>query len=108
MSGEPPYDDAALAARDFPLEEDRARWQRNLEHVRAIRAALAARDFPDSPGYEAYLDAVEAVERRRYVHALRRAAAAERAAQELAEDLEEAVDLAEVIELRPTAEEHGK
>ena len=80
MSGEPPYDDAALAARDFL----------------------------DSPGYEAYLDAVEAVERRRYVHALRRAAAAERAAQELAEDLEEAVDLAEVIELRPTAEEHGK
>ena len=108
MSGEPPYDDAALTARDFPLEEDRARWQRNLEHVRAIRAALAARDFPDSPGYEAYLDAVEAVERRRYVHALRRAAAAERAAQELAEDLEEAVDLAEVIELRPTAEKHGK
>ena len=108
MSGTPPYDDAALTARDFPLEEDRARWQRTLEHVRAIRAALAARDFLDSPGYEAYLDAVEAVERRRYVHALRRAAAAERAAQELAEDLEEAVDLAEVIELRPTAEEHGR
>ena len=93
MSGTPPHD------------EDRARWDRNLEHVRAIRAALEAHDFTElTTATQADLDAAEATERRRYTDALRRAVAADRAAQAL----EEAVDLAEVIELRPTAEEHGK
>ena len=94
MSGTPPHD------------EERARWDRNLEHVRAIRAALAAHDFTDlTTATQADLEAAEG---RRYVDALRRAVAAERAAQEAAQALEEAVDLAEVIELRPCAEEHGK
>ena len=103
MSGTPPHD------------EERARWDRNLEHVRAIRAALEAHDFTElTTATQADLDAAEATERRRYTDALRRAVAADRAAQEAdradraAQALEEAVDLAEVIELRPTAEEHGK
>ena len=97
MSGEPPYD------------EERARWDRNLEHVRAIRAALEAHDFTElTTATQADLDAAEATERRRYADALRRAVAAERAAQEAAQAVEEAVDLAEVIQLRPTAEENGK
>ena len=90
MSGTPPHD------------EDRARWDRNLEHVRAIRAALEAHDFTElTTATQADLDAAEATERRRYTDALRRAVAAERAAQEAAQALE-------VIQLRPTAEENGK
>ena len=89
-----------------PEDEDRARWDRNLEHVRAIRAALAARDFTDlTTATQADLEAAEG---RRYVDALRRAVAAERAAQEAAQAAQEAVELAEVIELRPCAEENGK
>jgi len=90
-------------------DEDRARWDRNLDHVRAIRAALEAHDFTElTAATQADLDAAEAAEGRRYVDALRRAVAAERAAQEAAQAAQEAVDLAEVIQLRPTAEENGK
>ena len=102
MSGEPPPD------------EDRARWDRNLEHVRALRAALAANDYTElTTATPADLDASEAAERRRHDYRLRLAAAEARAAQvaddEAAQALSEDSDnLAEVIPLRPTAEEHGK
>ena len=104
MSGEPPHDD------------DRARWDRNLEHVRALRAALAANDYteltmPTPAATPAALDAADMAERLRFAYARRydTTLAEARAAQEAVEEaVEEADNLAEVIQLRPCAEEHGK
>jgi len=91
-------------------ENDRAKWDRNLEHVRAIRAALAANRLADlRAAGPADLAATEAAERRRYILEAREAAAAARAAQEAATaGPEETTPVAEVLELRPTAEEAGK
>ena len=93
-----------------PQDDDRARWARNLEHVRAIRAALADNRLGDlATASHADLDAAEASERHRYAQALRLAAAEARAAQETAQEASEDSDtLAEVIELRPAAGMAGK
>ena len=99
MSGEPPPD------------EDRARWDRNLEHVRALRAALAANDYTElTTATPADLDAAE---RRQQRYRVRMAAAEARAAQEADDEAAQALsedsdNLAEVIPLRPTAEGNGK
>ena len=84
---------------------------RNLEHVRAIRAALAANDYTGlTTATPADLDAAE---RRQQRFRVRMAAAEARAAQVAADEAaqtlsEDSDNLAEVIPLRPTAEEHGK
>jgi len=95
-----------------PQDDDRAMWDRNLEHVRALRAALAANDYteltmPTPAATPAALDAADMAERTRFVYARRydTTLAEARAAQEA---VEEADQLAEVIQLRPTAEKHGK
>ena len=97
MSGEPP--------------EDGDRMARNLEHVRALRAALVANDYTElTTATPADLDAAE---RRQQRFRVRMAAAEARAAQvaddEAAQALSEDSDnLAEVIPLRPPAEGNGK
>jgi hypothetical protein len=95
-----------------PHDDDRARWDRNLEHVRALRAALAANDYteltmPTPAATPAALDAADMAERTRFVYARRydTTYAEARAAQEA---VEEADQLAEVIQLHPTAEGCGK
>ena len=100
MSDTPPHDD------------DRARWDRNLEHVRALRAALAANDYteltmPTPAATPAALDAADMAEHTRFVYARQydTTLAEARAAQEA---VEEADQLAEVIQLHPTAEGCGK
>ncbi len=95
-----------------PQDDDRAMWDRNLEHVRALRAALAANDYtgltmPTPAATPAALDAADMAERTRFVYARRydTTLAEARAAQEA---VEEADQLAEVIQLHPTAEGCGK
>ena len=95
-----------------PQDDDRAMWDRNLEHVRALRAALAANDYteltmPTPAATPAALDAADMAERPRFVYARRydTTLAEARAAQEA---VEEADQLAEVIQLHPTAEGCGK
>ena len=74
-------------------------WDRNLEHVRALRAALAANDYTElTTATPADLDAAD---RRQQRFRVRMAVARRDAAQE-------AVELAEVIQLHPTAEGCGK